>query len=97
MSTHENIGGDVEDAPAYERRYTNDPVEKIESQSFDDEKGDPYVRELGNPDIEEVDIASDGDEKEIGTGERGGNYFITLNLQTRADYSCLPDRHFRLS
>ncbi|KAG2183457.1 hypothetical protein INT43_006463 [Umbelopsis isabellina] len=83
MSSHDINGGDVEDAPAYERRYTNDPVEKIESQSFNDEKGDPYINELGNPDVDHVDITSDGEEKEIGTEERGGIFgYLDLISET---------------
>ena len=71
MSTYDNTGGDIYDEKHYQSG--NLPLDRLESQSYDDEKGDPYVRELGNPDVEEIEVTSEGEEKEIGTGEREGN------------------------
>lgn len=81
MSAYNNTEGGIDEPLHYIREeFTDRPLEKLESQNYDDEKGDPYVKELGNPDADTVDITSEGEEKEVGTGEREGNlrFFIDL-------------------
>jgi hypothetical protein len=73
MSVYNNTEGAIEDKSShYNHEYSGQPIETLESQYHDDEKGDPYVKELGNPNIETVDVNSEGEEKEVGTGEREG-------------------------
>jgi hypothetical protein len=50
MSAYNNTEGGIDEPSHYiNEEFTDRPIEKLESQNYDDEKGDPYVKELGNP------------------------------------------------